>query len=367
MICLYQINKNTKGFVMHMQNKMVYGVVIIVSFFFVHNVWTKTILVTGGAGFIGGTVTECLLKRGDTVIVVDCFISVGHSRAEEYNLMKRNRLDALQKEYADLLYIYECSIEDVSACEQVFKNHTIDAVCHLAAHAGVRASIEDPNIFIQTNIEGTINVLELAVKYGVNHCVLASSSSVYGDCKDAPFLETQNTDAQSSLYGATKKSLELIAQVYNHIHGISTTCLRFFTVYGPYGRFDMAPFIFMDAIYNQKLITVFGDGTVVRDFAYVDDIADGIIRSIDKPLGYQIFNLGSTDTIILNDFISLIEKIVGKTTQKIYQDFSKADVHLTQSDNSKAFMLLGYEPKVLLKDGLKTMLDWYVQVIAPEA
>lgn len=326
-------------------------------------VYGKTVLVTGGAGFIGGSVTEALLKRGDTVIIVDCFISLGHDRAEEYNQLKCQRISELQALYNSSLVLYEVSIEDVANLELIFAKHTIDAVCHLAAHAGVRSGMENPNAFIKTNIEGTVNVLQLAVKYGVKHCVLASSSSVYGDSADVPFIETQNTDSQSSLYGATKKSLELIAKVYNHLYGISTTCLRFFTVYGPYGRFDMAPFIFMDAIYNQKPITVYGDGTAIRDFTYIDDIVDGIIKSIDKPLGYQIFNLGSADTIVLNDFIALIEQIVGNNTQKIYQDFCKADVFITQANNNKAFEILQYEPKVTLQDGLKNMLNWYMQVV----
>ncbi|HTM06550.1 MAG TPA: NAD-dependent epimerase/dehydratase family protein, partial [Patescibacteria group bacterium] len=291
---------------MKLDYKIVCFLSIFLCFFFSFFVDGKTVLVTGGAGFIGGTVTENLLKRGDTVVVIDCFISMGHDRIATYNQMKRERLSLLQEQYKNQLYIYECSIENMSECEQIFQRHSIDVMCHLAAHAGVRSSIQNPQKFIKTNIEGTVNVLELAVKYGVKHCVLASSSSVYGNCDTIPFSEEQSTDKQTSVYGATKKSLELIAQVYNSLYGISTTCLRFFTVYGPYGRFDMSPFIFMDAIYNQKPITVFGDGTVVRDFTYIDDIVDGVIQALDAPLGFQIFNLGSTHTIVLNDFITLI-------------------------------------------------------------
>jgi len=348
---------------MKLDRKIVYFFSTLVCFLFSSFADGKTVLVTGGAGFIGGTVTESLLKRGDTVIVVDCFISMGHDRIEKYNQMKRERLSLLQEQYKNQLFIYECSIENMSECEQIFQRHSVDVICHLAAHAGVRSSIQNPQKFIKTNIEGTVNVLELAVKYGVKHCVLASSSSVYGNCEIIPFSEEQPTDKQTSVYGATKKSLELIAQVYNSLYGISTTCLRFFTVYGPYGRFDMSPFIFMDAIYNKKPITVFGDGTVVRDFTYIDDIVGGVIKALDTPLNFQIFNLGSTHTIVLNDFITLIEKIVGKKAIIQYKDFVKADVRQTQASVAKAYELLGYEPKVLLKDGLQKMFDWYLKTV----
>ncbi|RTL05885.1 NAD-dependent epimerase/dehydratase family protein [Candidatus Dependentiae bacterium] len=366
MICLYQINNYTQRVVMVLGKKMFYKACIILCLFIQNNALCKTILVTGGAGFIGGSVTEALLERGDTVIVLDCFVSLGHSRALEYNQLKRDRLAVLKNQYQENLYIYECSIEDVQSCDEVFKTHAIDVVCHLAAHAGVRNAMESTKEFIQTNIQGTVNILDLAVKYGVSHCVLASSSSVYGDSADVPFTETQNTDYQSSLYGATKKSLELIAHVYHHLYGVSTTCLRFFTVYGPYGRFDMAPFIFMDAIYNQKALTVYGDGTAIRDFTYIDDIVDGIIKSIDKPLGYQVFNLGSTHTIVLKDFINVIAQTVGKQSIITYKDGIKADVRQTHASVEKALLLLGYEPKALLKDGLQKMFDWYSKVITKE-
>lgn len=363
MICLYQINKNVQRVVMMWSTKIACLLGCLSLLFLHQDIFSKTVLVTGGAGFIGGSVTEYLLKRGDTVVIIDCFISLGHSRALEYNQLKRDRLASLKNQYQDQLYIYEYSIEDVQACNTVFKNHSFDAVCHLAAHAGVRNAMESTQQFIQTNIQGTVHILDLAVQYGVPHCVLASSSSVYGDSADVPFAETQNTDSQSSLYGATKKSLELIAHVYHHLYDISTTCLRFFTVYGPYGRFDMAPFIFMDAIYNQSPLTVYGDGTAIRDFTYIDDIVDGIIKSIDNPQGYQVFNLGSADTITINNFIALLEQIVGKNAQSTYANFCKADVNITQSNNNKACDCLGYEPKVLLKDGLQRMFDWYKKIL----
>jgi len=321
---------------------------------------SKTILITGGAGFIGATLTEKLIERKDTVIVVDNFVSLAGAKAQEYNGQKRKRIAQLQIDHLDRLHVYENSITDMQALDVVFSRHAIDVVCHLAAHAGVRASVENPQKFVDTNITGTINVLEMIKKYKIAHCVLASSSSVYGDTDQLPFTEDQMTDTQTSVYGVTKKSLELMAQVYTRQYGFSATCLRFFTVYGPYGRFDMAPFIFMDAIHNEKPITIYGDGMVVRDFTYVDDIVDGIIRALDTPLGFQIVNLGTTNTIVLNDFIVLLECLIGKDAQKIYKDAMQADVRMTWADVTKAQHLLGYEPSANLISGLQKMYEWYV-------
>lgn len=362
MICLYQISKYTQKVIkMLFENKMFYTASIICLIFMKHELVCKTILVTGGAGFIGATVTEALLKRGDTVVVIDTFCSLNGDAAQEYNQQKKQRLNTIQNAYPDSLHVHNTSIENIQELGAVFSCYHIDAICHLAAHAGVRASMKNPQAFIKTNIEGTTNILELAVKYGIKHCVIASSSSVYGNADSIPLTEDQHTDYQTSVYGVTKKTTELLAQVYHHLYGISISCLRFFTVYGPYGRFDMAPFIFMDAIYNQKSITVYGDGQAIRDFTNVYDIVAGIIKALDKPCGFTIFNLGSTSTVTINNFIALLEKIIGKKAVVYYESAIKADVQQTQACVDKAHTLLGYTPAIALKDGLQKMFEWYLQ------
>ena len=190
-----------------------------------------------------------------------------------------------------------------------------DVICHLAARAGVRSSITDPHEYFRTNNDGTLVVFEAARKYGIQHVVAASSSSVYGVREDGPFRETDSVDKQSSPYGMTKRAGELLAYVYHHLFGVSITNLRFFTVYGPRGRTDMAPFIFMDAIHNHRPITVYGDGSAIRDFTYVDDIVQGVISAIDTPAGYQIINIGRGEPILLNDFVSAIENDCAKKSR----------------------------------------------------
>lgn len=333
-----------------------------ISIYAISTLSAQTILVTGGAGFIGASVTETLLTRGDTIVIIDAFKTVGNATGDAYNAMKYERLSTLQSRYPENLFLYAYDIEDKNSIEHVFQNHPIDTVCHLAAHAGVRASINHPDEFIQTNIAGSVNIFECGIKHNVKNYVVASSSSVYGDNNTIPFSEENRTDMQASLYGMTKKSLELMAAVYNRIYGVSVTCLRFFTVYGPYGRFDMAPFIFMNAIANEKTITVYGDGSAIRDFTYVDDIVNGIISSIDKPNGLQVINLGSGNTVTVNEFIQIIADTVGKQPLVEYKQFLKADVYATQADLQKASLLLEYKPKVMLKEGIRKMYEWYKNV-----
>jgi UDP-glucuronate 4-epimerase len=318
----------------------------------------QTVLVTGGAGFIGSHVTSKLLERGDTVVIVDTFISLADA-SSTYNQKKRSHLKQLVKRFHTNLILYEVDIDVMENVEPIFIQHKIDIICHLAARAGVRASIENPVAFLKTNVIGTVNILELARKYNIAHCVLASSSSVYGASDRAPFVETQQTDKQNSVYGVSKKTVELLAYAYHHLYGISCSCLRFFTVYGPWARLDMAPFLFMDAIHNGRPITVYGDGTAVRDFTYIDDIVEGIICAIDKPYGFEIFNLGSTNRVVLSDFIKTIENTVGKKANIIYEQMFVADVLLTHADATKAQEMLGYKPEIDVIKGIKNMYEWY--------
>jgi len=297
-----------------------------------------------------------LLSRGDKVIIVD-------NLHDYYNPdFKRANLKRLQKaHYSDLLSVYIQDICDKHALEKIVSQNHIDAVCHLAACAGVRASVEDPELYIRTNIIGTLHIFELAKKYNISHLAIASSSSVYGNCLDAPFSETYKADLPCSPYAMTKRADELLAYTYHYLYNISCTCLRFFTVYGPSGRPDMAPFKFIDLIYNGRTIQQYGDGNSMRDFTYVGDIADGIVRAIDTPIGYEIINLGRGEPVSLGDFIDTLQEVMNKKTIIEVVPQPKSDVDITHADITKARILLGYNPKVSLKEGLQKMYDWYVR------
>lgn len=320
----------------------------------VMNSYAKKIVITGGAGFIGSNVAEQLLKRGDAVVIIDN-INNYFDEALKYN----NLADITNIDTKKALQIYKTDINDINELITIFEKEQPDVICHLAARAGVRSSIKDPSLYLKTNILGTLNILEMARKCNIKHVVIASSSSVYGDRKKVPFKEDQIADRQSSPYGMSKKSAELLAYTYYNLHGISATCLRFFTVYGPRGRVDMAPFIFLDAIHQGKTIKLCGDGSIVRDFTYISDIVDGVIRAIDKPLGYEILNLGRGEPITLTTFIKTIEKIVNKEAKIKHVPVFAADVNITHADISKAKKLLGYNPKVSVEDGMRDMYTWY--------
>lgn len=320
----------------------------------------QTVLLTGGAGFIGSHVAQALLHRGDIVIVVDNFNDAYDVRFKKYNLEQ-----AKKSENSYNLYIYEADIRDLNAMNTIFKDHSPDAICHLAARAGVRISLEMPEEYITSNILGTLNMFELAHTHGVKHIAYASSSSVYGNCGEGPFTEDFDVSHPISPYAMTKCASELLAYTYYHIYGISSIGLRFFTVYGPRGRMDMAPFIFMNALYKGNTIDVFGDGSSERDFTYVGDIVDGIIKSIDKPCGYQVLNLGRGEPIILKDFIATMEKIVGKKAILQHKPMPVTDVLLTHAQISKAHNLLGYAPQVSVEQGLAKMYDWYINEYMP--
>jgi len=317
-------------------------------------VCAKKILLTGGAGFIGSHVAQKLLERGDSVVIVDNMNDGYKKCIKEYNL---SLIFSENKERK--FTIYTIDICDIDAMEMVCSTEKPDIICHLAARAGVRQSINDPCEYFRSNNDGTLVVFEMARKYGIKHVVSASSSSVYGVREDGPFYETDSVDKQSSPYGMTKRAGELLAYVYHHLFGISITNLRFFTVYGPRGRVDMAPFIFMDAIHHDIPITVFGNGSAIRDFTYIDDIADGIIRAIDTPLGYEIINIGRGEPIVLSDFIKILETIIRHDVHIEYAAPFSGDVPQTHADITKARKLLGYAPQTSVLNGLTKMYEWY--------
>jgi UDP-glucuronate 4-epimerase len=317
----------------------------------------KKVLVTGGAGFIGSNVAEYLLSRGDDVVIID-------EINDYYDIsIKETNLRLLQDMYpGNRLKVYKGDICDVSLMTNIFETEQLKWVCHMAARAGVRPSIQDPYVYIHSNIEGTTRLLELSHKYGVENFVFASSSSVYGGSKSTFFSEEEVVDNPVSPYAATKKACELLAYTYHHLYQLNVTGLRFFTVYGPRGRPDMAPFIFIDRISRGKEIQQFGDGSSSRDYTYISDIVEGVVRAIDRPYSYQIFNLGKGDGTSLKDFIDLVEKHTGRKAMKKILPDQPGDVPYTCADVSKAERLLGYRPKVSFEEGIQRTAEWYRSV-----
>jgi len=314
----------------------------------------KKVLVTGGAGFIGSHVAEFLLERGDDVVIVDEVNDYYDVRIKEENL----RL--LQQKYSDdRLVLYRCDICDHDKMEEIFDKERPGWVCHMAARAGVRPSINDPFVYIHSNIRGTTHLMELSHKYGIQNFVFASSSSVYGGSKSTYFSEDEIVDNPVSPYAASKKACELLAYTYHHLYQLNVTGLRFFTVYGPRGRPDMAPFKFIDRVSRGLELQQFGDGSSSRDYTYIDDIVDGVVRSIDRPHRYEVFNLGKGDGTSLSEFISLVQKYVGKKALIKVMPDQPGDVPYTCADVSKAHSLLGYKSKVTFEEGIRRTAEWY--------
>jgi len=323
------------------------------------SLWTescdgKRILVTGGAGFIGSSVARFLLERGDQVVIVD-------EMNDYYDVaQKKQNLEELLTSFSEnQLKVYIGDICDVPFIEGVFADTNPNHICHLAARAGVRPSIEDPFVYIHSNVEATTRLLELARLHGCTSFVFASSSSVYGGSQKEEFSEEDVVDFPVSPYAATKKSCELIAYTYHSLYKLDIAGLRFFTVYGPRGRPDMAPFKFIDRVSRGIEIQQFGDGSSSRDYTYIDDIVNGIVLSLDKPQGYQIYNLGCGNPIGLRKFISIVEDKVGKDAVIVQLPDQPGDVPRTCANVSKAKRLLGYEPTVNFEEGIRRTVEWY--------
>lgn len=315
----------------------------------------KKVLVTGGAGFVGSSVAAYLLERGDDVVIVD-------EMNDYYDVrIKENNLRRLREAYPDKkrLAIYRGDICDEDFMLTLFESERPQWVCHMAARAGVRPSIQDPYVYIHSNIRGTTHLMELSHKFGVKNFVFASSSSVYGGSNSTFFSEDECVDHPVSPYAATKKACELLAYTYHHLYKLNVTGLRFFTVYGPRGRPDMAPFKFIDRVSRGFELQQFGDGSSSRDYTYIDDIVDGIVRSIDRPYPYQVFNLGKGSGNSLKEFINIVEKHVGrKAIVKVLPD-QPGDVPYTCADVSKAYDLLGYSATVSFDEGIRRTVQWY--------
>lgn len=327
----------------------------------------KSILVTGAAGFIGSNVAMKLLAEGYHVIGLD-------NLNDYYSVdLKKDRLSELETyELFDFKYLDICNKEEL---EKLFNNNNISYVVHLAAQAGVRYSIENPDSYIQSNIIGFYNILELCRFYPVDHLLYASSSSVYGANTKVPFSESDNVDHPVSLYAATKKSNELFASTYSHLYKIPATGLRFFTVYGPKGRPDMAYFGFVDKFFSDETISIYNDGDfdndMYRDFTYIDDIVEGIlsllrIKPSDEKL-HNVFNIGNNKPIKLMEFIQTLENCLSNslnrqiTFNKKFEPIKPGDVHATYADTSQLFDATGFVPTTEIKHGLQNFTDWYVE------
>lgn len=317
----------------------------------------RTYLITGGAGFIGSTLAERLLNLDSRVIIIDNFCDYYDPKIKEENI--KNILSNKN------CYLYKIDIRDIEKVEEVFNNHKIDCIIHLAAMAGVRPSIENPILYQSVNGMGTQNILEMAHKYNVKNLVMASSSSVYGNCRETPFKETFVVDYAISPYAATKKANEVMAHVYHHLYDMNIIMLRFFTVYGPKQRPDLAINKFTRLMLEGKEIPMFGDGTTSRDYTYIDDIIDGIIKSVEYTFNnenvYEILNIGNSSPISLKEMIETIAAVLNVDFNIKQLPMQPGDVEKTYADISKAQKLIGYSPKVTFKEGISKFVKWYLE------
>jgi len=309
------------------------------------------ILVTGAAGFIGSHVCEALVKEEKQVIGIDNFNDYYDSKTKEKNIeaIKGSKNFALYRE----------DIKNIDSLKKIFKNNKTEKIIHLAARVGVRPSISVPDIYIKDNIQGTLNMLELAKENGIRTFVFGSSSSVYGGNKKIPFSENDDANNQISPYGFTKRSCELLCNTYYNLYGMNIACLRFFTVYGPRGRPDMAIYKFAKMMNEGKEIEVYGDGTSKRDYTYVSDIVKGILMALEKNRGFEIINMGNNNPVILKDVISLIENNLGKKAKIKMAEMRQGDMQVTYANISKAKKLLGWSPEVKFNEGIKKFAEWF--------
>ena len=313
----------------------------------------EKILVTGCSGFIGMHLCIDLLRDNYDVIGID-------NMNDYYDInLKLARVKRL-KNFKNFSY-NQISLEDKSSIYDLFKKYEPDRIINLAAQAGVRYSLENPHAYIESNIVGFMNILECARNFEVDGLIYASSSSVYGGNKKFPFSVSDNVDKPISIYAATKKSNELMAHSYSHLYGLHTTGLRFFTVYGPWGRPDMAMYIFTEKIINDRPISIFNFGKMMRDFTYIDDIIKGIRLSIDKNYKYEIFNLGNNKCESIMEVVSIIENKLNKKAQIKLIEIQSGDVEKTYADIEYSQKKLGYEPKIEIRKGIPKFIDWYIK------
>ncbi|MCD8165911.1 MAG: NAD-dependent epimerase/dehydratase family protein [Bacteroides sp.] len=330
------------------------------------------ILVTGAAGFIGYHLAKALLAKGAEVVGLDNLnsyydVTLKYGRLTQLGIEEERIAPSPVKSSLYLAFRFvRMDIADKEALFRLFAEEKFDVICHLAAQAGVRYSLENPEAYIESNITGFIHILEACRHYPVSHLLYASSSSVYGLNTKIPYAESDQTDAPVSLYAATKKADELLCHAYSHLFKIPATGVRFFTVYGPWGRPDMAPFLFMKAILEENPIQVFNNGAMQRDFTYIDDIVAGLEKMIfaappagDPPC--RVYNIGHSSPVQLMDFIRTIEEVTGKTAVKNFREMQPGDVLTTYADTTSLEKDYGYKPSVSIREGIRNFYRWYTQ------
>ena len=340
------------------------------------------ILITGAAGFIGYHLSKVLLERGDEVVGIDNInnyydVNLKYARLNEVGIFSVKENEKVISKIFEKYIFIKMDIADTETMYKLFEEEKFDAVCNLAAQAGVRYSLENPHAYIESNVKGFMNVLEGCRKSGVSNLAFASSSSVYGMNTSQPFKTSDHTDHQISIYAATKKANEMMAHTYAHLYGICATGLRFFTVYGPWGRPDMAPMLFADAILHDRPIKVFNHGKMSRDFTYIDDIVDGIVKVIDQPAisdkafdtahpnpsrstaPYRIYNIGNNAPLSLMTFIETLEDALEKKAEKNFMQMQDGDVVSTYADVNDFIEEFNYKPGTPLAEGVKDFVQWY--------
>lgn len=341
------------------------------------NLHRSKVLVTGCAGFIGMHTVLRLLQKGALVHGIDNLNGYYSPELKRQRLLQlgidcyglTDKMDLQSSTRSGFSFRY-LDIEDKDVVETVFSENRFDYVVHLAAQAGVRYSIDNPRAYIKSNIAGFLNILEASRLYDVQHLVYASSSSVYGLTYDIPFEESQNTDTPASLYAATKKSNELMAHVYSHLYNLPTTGLRLFTVYGPWGRPDMAMFRFTQNILHDQPVEIFGDGHLLRDFTYVDDVAECIVRIVPKPspdinVPFRVFNVGNDCPISVAQCVATLEEALNKKAYKVFKAMHKTDVYATHADITRLKSAIEYIPHTPFEEGARRFVEWYRQYYLP--
>ncbi|MBN1681322.1 MAG: SDR family NAD(P)-dependent oxidoreductase [Anaerolineae bacterium] len=312
-----------------------------------------TILVTGGAGFIGSHLSQALLDRGDRVVALDNF--------NDYYDPAIKRANAARLSQHPNFTMIEGDIRDRDTVNALFTDHAVRRVAHLAAMAGVRASVQQPFLYTEVNLTGSLNLLDAAARHHAAVFVQASTSSVYGQTQQLPFVETDPADHPLAAYPASKRAAELMGHTCYHLHGLNVTVLRFFNVYGPAGRPDMMPFRIMNAVLDGTEIPIFNNGDIYRDWTYIDDTVRGVIAALDKPLGYAVINLGVGAPISLREFIDVIEELSGRTLNTRSVPTPPSDPPITYCDNTRAREMLGFAPSITVHEGLARTWEWFRQ------
>ncbi len=331
----------------------------------------KTILVTGAAGFIGSHAVEQLVKRGDRVIGLDNLNDYYDPARKEANLREVTEL-ALAKQWTGTFEFLKGDIRDRQLVAELFSDHQFDAIIHLAAMAGVRVSIDDPGLYYDVNVMGTLALLDAAVgrigkkKPGKSPIfIFASTSSVYGNTQTVPFIPDDMCDRPLAPYAASKRASEMLAYTYHHLHGLDSTVFRFFTVYGPRGRPDMMAYKVLDNIFTGCDVPLYNNGNMYRDWTYVEDIVSGLVSAVDHPLGYEILNLGRGEPVLLTDFVKGIEHLAGGVAHLTSTPMMDADIAYTFADISKTRQLLQYDPQISVPEGVSRFWQWYQTAVLP--